>query len=708
MRLTKTYKRIALYVTVFFGLSLFAYTLRGSDWEGSAELHTLMEVVATLLALLVGVMALINYYTNRNDTFLFIGAGFLGTAFLDAYHALVTSTLFSVFFPTPLPSLAPWSWVASRIFLAIVVFLSWYVWFRVKNRRKQKPASPKLIYISFSIFTLAAFAFFAFVPLPRAYYPELFFGRPEEFVPALFFLLAFIGYFFKGKWKTESFEHWLMLFLVVSFSGQVMLMSFSTYLFDFQFDATHFLKKVSYVCVLIGLLVSMYQSFRSERTARESLLEQQKVLRAEQKDKERILVELEMRSKQERKNVAELEKTKEATLNILEDLEQERKNLAREKAQSDAIFENVAEGLVFTDKEGRVLLANRYTIETLGYNDFSECKGQKWEQFVSVSNEKGKRIPSAQLPINQVLSGKRDIVSRDLQKALFYKRRDGTFLPVTVVVSSVVVEGEKVGAIIVFRDITKDREVDKAKSEFVSLASHQLRTPLSTINWYSEMLIEGDAGELNSDQETYVKEIYGGSQRMVELVNALLNVSRLELGTFVVEPEDTDLVELAKSVVKEQEPSVQTRKIDLTVRIEQVPHLMVDPKLVRMIFQNLLSNAIKYTPEGGKAWFTLEEKKKGEVVGGKTLEKDGVLFTMSDAGLGIPKDEHKNIFQKLYRAQNVRQSDTEGTGLGLYLVKAIVERCSGDIWFESEKDKGTVFHVLLALSGMQSETKKKS
>ncbi len=242
-----------------------------------------------------------------------------------------------------------------------------------------------------------------------------------------------------------------------------------------------------------------------------------------------------------------------------------------------------------------------------------------------------------------------------------------------------------------FQDVTKEMEIDKAKTEFVSLASHQLRTPLSAINWYTEMLLAGDAGSINDDQKKYLNEIYNGNHRMVELVNALLNVSRLDLGTFAVEPEPTNLIALAGSVTDEQRSTVAEKKINLVTNFDtKIPVIPLDKKLIRIVFQNLLSNAVKYTPNGGQVEFTL------------MLQKDEVLAKVSDTGYGIRKSQQDKIFTKLFRADNVREKDTEGTGLGLYLVKAIVEDAvEGRIWFESEENKGSTFFVTLPLKGMR-------
>ncbi len=285
-------KRKRVYYGLFILLFISYWLMRGNNWQGSTELHTIMEVIATLLAFIVGILALLRFYTKENNTFLFIGSGFIGTGLLDGYHAVVTSTFFIHYFPSVPSHLIPWSWIASRLFLSVLMLISWWAWKREGRLGEKGIISERLVFAGVGALTLISFLFFAFAPLPRAYYPELFFGRPEEFVPALFFLLALIGYLRKGWWKNSAFEHWLVLSLIVGFMGQAMFMSFSYHLFDFEFDAAHLLKKVSYICVLIGLLTNFYYLFRKseKQTAelKQEISERKKSETALKKTKERF------------------------------------------------------------------------------------------------------------------------------------------------------------------------------------------------------------------------------------------------------------------------------------------------------------------------------------------------------------------------------------------------------------------------------------
>jgi len=284
-------------------------------------------------------------------------------------------------------------------------------------------------------------------------------------------------------------------------------------------------------------------------------------------------------------------------------------------------------------------------------------------------------------------------------------RKNGSEYEALISVSPVLDAG---GNIIFFvgleKDITKEKEIDKAKTEFVSLASHQLRTPLSTINWYTEMLLSGDAGEINKEQKSYLEEIYTGNQRMVDLVNSLLNVSRLELGTFIIEPEMKNINALGESVIKEIKPLADKRKQKLDYKYDSnIDEIMIDEKLLRMVFQNLLSNSIKYTQEGGNINMEINKITSGKILADNVIKEDSLLIKVSDNGYGINKNQQDRIFSKLFRADNIREKDTEGTGLGLYIIKTIIDNSGGKIWFESEENKGTTFFVLIPQSGMKKK-----
>ncbi len=233
---------------------------------------------------------------------------------------------------------------------------------------------------------------------------------------------------------------------------------------------------------------------------------------------------------------------------------------------------------------------------------------------------------------------------------------------------------------------TLDRlEVERMKSEFVSIASHQLHTPLTGIKWFVELLLKGDAGRLNAKQTESLEQVLEIDERLIQLVQDLLNVSHIETGrNFVVEKADYDLVPMFRSLKAEFVALAKKHKVTLKFDLPKTLVLKVDADKIRQVFLNLLSNAVKYSREKGTVEVSFVEGKKGFVT-----------LVVKDQGLGIPKHQQARLFEKFFRAENVQSSETEGTGLGLYIAKGLVEAHGGKIWFESKEDLGTKFFVAL-------------
>jgi len=412
---------------------------------------------------------------------------------------------------------------------------------------------------------------------------------------------------------------------------------------------------------------------------------------------EKSYEEVEIKVKEQTSELKEreenLEKQQNAILNILEDVEEEKNistSLADDLKKFKLAVENASDHIVITDAEGVILYANNAVERITGFSN-EEVIGKKAGNSILWG---GKMDIPFYKKLWKTIKKDKKVFTGEINN----KRKNGEEYIALASISPVLDNnGEVVFFVGIERDVTQERLVDQAKTEFVSLASHQLRTPLSAINWYAEMLLNGDAGKLNAEQSQYVEEVYRGNQRMVELVNALLNVSRLELGTFTIEPTKEDLRVIADEAIKEIEIQMAQKKIQFKKKYpKSLPKIDLDKKLTFMIFQNLLSNATKYTPEGGK-------------VNLEILEKDDVLrIEIKDTGMGIPKSQQSKIFTKLFRADNVRKTDTEGTGLGLYIIKKIVEQVGGKIWFDSAEDKGTTFIVELPAGGMKKKTGTKS
>jgi len=340
-------------------------------------------------------------------------------------------------------------------------------------------------------------------------------------------------------------------------------------------------------------------------------------------------------------------------------------------------IDNTSDFIAITDKDGIVLYSNKAVESLTGYT-IKEVKGKK------IGSLWGDLMPKEwykELWDTVLINKKR--FSGDLKN----KRKDGKEFIAGLSVSPILDNaGEVVFLVGVEKDITEKKRVAKAKTEFVSLASHQLRTPLSAINWYTEMLLGGNLGDLTKKQRSYLKEIYNGSQKMVSLVNSFLNVSRIELGTFMIEPEMASISDLVQKALKEFEPIINEKNIDIKYNcVGKCPLVSVDVNLTNIVLQNLISNAVKYTPKKGKVRIKISQKNKK------------LFILVSDTGIGIPKFQQEKLFTKLFRADNVIKVNTDGTGLGLYIVKSIVDAVGGKVSFKSVEDKGSTFTVSLPL-----------
>lgn len=387
-------------------------------------------------------------------------------------------------------------------------------------------------------------------------------------------------------------------------------------------------------------------------------------------------------------------------MKLAKNIEREKKQILEERDQLQVILASMGEGLIVINKKKRVTLMNERAATLLRIPP-KEGTGKMIRAVFPIFKEGESAHPSERTIISNALKDI-ELITITVKDNYFCKDKTGRVFPIAFVVESLLKEDHIIGAVILLRDITLEKEVDRAKSEFVSLASHQLRTPLSIINWYTEILLDNDVGAVTGKQRKSLSEIYHATQRMVELVNALLNVSRIELGTFIIQREPVEMVKLAQDVLHELEPAIIKRALVVDRHWgKTIPPIHGDPKLLRIVIQNLITNAIKYTPQGGKIDIALSLDRR-EIPPNKKQQKV-LLLTVSDTGYGIPRSQQSKIFTKLFRADNVKERETDGTGLGLYIVQSIITHSGGSIWFESEENKGTKFFVTIPLTGMRSK-----
>ena len=222
-------------------------------------------------------------------------------------------------------------------------------------------------------------------------------------------------------------------------------------------------------------------------------------------------------------------------------------------------------------------------------------------------------------------------------------------------------------------------KTEERRSSFISIISHQLRTPLSIIKGYLEGLLTGDQGELKAGQKEYLTDALKVNKETIDLVNDYLAAVRLDSEAMKVNPKPLDLTNLVEEEVKKLHSLAMAANCDLEfIKPDQdLPKVLADPIKIRQVIENILTNAIKYTAGHGQAIIKL------------TKEDNNIIFSCQDKGLGIPQDQQAEVFTKFFRAKNVLDKDTQGSGLGLYVAKIIIEALGGKTWIESKEGQGT-------------------
>ncbi len=427
-----THPHVKHYVIVSVALFAVFVGLRDLDWAGDAPQHTLMMAVAALLACIIGMIVLTRYYSHKDKIYLLLGCGFLGAGLLDGFNAVATSGWVVALPVSALSTLIPWSWNASRILLAVFIFLSWWGW-----RREQclGPAvcipGEHMICLVLGGITLSSFMLFTLATLSPAYFPDVVFGRPGEFLATILFLSALGGYCLKGAWRTDLFEHWLVLSLIVCAFSHSLFMAFSATLFDTCFIIAHILKTISYVCALIGLFFSMHHLFEEAAHARIELANLHASLRTEIDQREQTQACLQHFNEQLDIGIAATNKALSAAHETLQDEFEKQVRmvtaLKNNRRKFERFFENLPIAVVEVQSDGMVRRVNRQ-FESLFHYDRSEIIGKRITLVIPNSGHD----MSACDHLEDL-----DVEPPDPQPGRLGRRRNGNIFPIRVVANTV-------------------------------------------------------------------------------------------------------------------------------------------------------------------------------------------------------------------------------------------------------------------------------
>lgn len=350
--------------------------------------------------------------------------------------------------------------------------------------------------------------------------------------------------------------------------------------------------------------------------------------------------------------------------------------VTRQKAQADALFFSIGEGAIATDEKGNISRINRAAKQILGLDE--NVIGKWFPGTVIAVDTSGKPIEPLERTITRaVLSGKA------ISERSYYKKKTGDIVPVFITVSPIILDGKPIGAIEVFRDISSEIEVDQLKSDFISIASHQLRTPATAVKNFIGLLREGYVGALSDEQLFIVEQAYNSNEAQLEIVNNLLYAARTESSSVKLKYENHDLSELVRDVTDDLGDVIKERAQKVSLDLPNAASMQMDKHFLMMLVENLISNASKYTPDGGKITVSINEL------------DEMLQLKVADTGVGIAKIDQPKLFKRFSRIENELSTIRGGSGIGLYLVKRVTLLHGGLIEVSSKVGKGTVFTVIL-------------
>jgi signal transduction histidine kinase len=362
--------------------------------------------------------------------------------------------------------------------------------------------------------------------------------------------------------------------------------------------------------------------------------------------------------------------------------------------EQEAIFKFIGDhvmAVVAVDEDGKIARINRGFEVLTGWKR-KEVIGKFLVEIIPRESETKDRIPFKERILSKILSGKiltaasatvmATAAAGGIKKIpiFYYIRKDKSRFPASSVISPILLEGKVRGAVEVFYDITKEKELERIRLDFLSLASHQLRTPLSSIKWLIETMYQGLIGEMTKKQKEYLGDIYKINEQMIKLISDILSTLRLESEEALIKKEKISVSSLFRDILTIATPVAKEKRIALQGPLNHRPfNIGTDPEILKSILGTFLSNAIDYSRPGQKV--ILDVKK----------ESGAVVFFVRDFGIGIPQKEQKRTFERFYRASNARTFKPTGTGLGLDIARVLAEKIGAEISFESKENKGSTF-----------------
>jgi PAS domain S-box-containing protein len=374
-----------------------------------------------------------------------------------------------------------------------------------------------------------------------------------------------------------------------------------------------------------------------------------------------------------------------------EDLRLERDNIAALHIKDEAMIEGIGEGLIVVDAHGKVEVANPAAQQILGYEEH-ELKGNIIFDVLHINDDKGRPIPQAKRPFEVALKHQKVVTA-----SAFYVRKDGSQIPIKLTAAPIILHSILIGAIEVFSDMTHEKQLEHMKDEFLSVASHELRTPMGAVRANLSMILAGDYGPVNEGLIEPLTDMKSSTVRLVELVNDLLSVARIEAGRMRFALSDLDLNDTTKSVVSTLAALGKEKGVKVTFAPgKNLPFVQADGDKVKEILTNLVGNSLKFTD-------------KGSITVATELKDNKVEVSVTDTGIGISDEDQAKLFGKFNQITSAQAGKPAGTGLGLYISRQMVRKMGGDMWIKSSvPGEGSTFAFTLPRANTHTASQAKA
>ena len=605
--------------------------------------HSLAEFITITIAAAIFMIFWNSRHLIKNNYLLFVAIAFVFVAGLDLVH-LMTYGGMDVFHIPPEDSLiiSTQLWFVARYLQAVSLLIAPFF---VKKRLDYK-----LMILMCGIITIVVLilAFYGqnLSFLYRVGQDAMVYKSMLEYIVLVLFVISGIFLYVRRRYLDQEIYKYLILMIVLSvFSELCFALSKNAY--DIFIIIGHIFKVLAFYMVYVAVIVVGLRR-SSNMLFRELKLSEEKLKRQSQQ-------------------------------------------LQIEKDEQETLLSSIGEGIVAVDNNEVVMYVNDAFLRIVDRKE-AWLKGRPLKQLVELYDENDNFVKFEDRPLSISMRTKQSVYRENY----YILRSNGEKIYLKIASSAIVSHGEFVGAIAVWEDVTEHHRIERSKSEFISFAAHQLKTPLSTISISLEMLMMGNVGKIDNEAKQQIRDILKDTKSMTHIIKTFLDISRIEMGIYTISPKPENILEVLDVVIEEVLPQLYLKILKLEKKYSKnIPMVNVDSRIIEIVMENLLTNAIKYSPE--KSIITIS------VILG---EKD-IIVEVSDMGKGVSKAEAKKVFKKLFRGNNTQEN--QGTGLGLYIAKTMIEQAGGKIWLSSpsllykktDQNPGSTFFFSIPLSGMK-------